>query len=164
MLDYSLVTPKAAYRPVRRDEIDTLTALAARFYDEGPTEKPFRLKNLESTVDELARHPEKGTVFVIETGNDLAGYAIVINSWSNEYGGNILNIDELYLLPAHRRQGIASDFIGLLARVAPAGTVAIQLEVSRSNKGAAGFYKKLGFTVLRNVLMIKEISEKKECE
>ena len=163
MLDYSLVTAKAAYRPVRRDEIEILTALAARFYDENPTVKPFCAKNIESTVDELARHPEKGTVFVIERGNDLAGYAILINSWSNEYGGNILNIDELYLLPAHRRQGIASDFIGLLSRVVPAGTVAMQLEVAHSNKSAS-LYKKLGFRVCRNALMIKEIAEKQECK
>jgi GNAT superfamily N-acetyltransferase len=162
MLDYDLVTPKATYRLVKRDEIEVLTALAARFYDEEPTEKPFCAENMENTVHELNCHPEKGTVFVIEKGNDLVGYAIVINYWSNEYGGNILNIDELYLLPAHRRQGIARDFIGLLERVAPAGTIAMQLEVARANKGACGFYKKIGFTVRSNALMTKDITEKKE--
>jgi ribosomal protein S18 acetylase RimI-like enzyme len=162
MLNYSLVTAKAAYRLVKRDEMKILMELASRFYNECRTAKPFSAENIEHTVEELNYHPDKGTVFVIETGNDLVGYAIVINYWSNEYGGNILNIDELYLLPAHRRRGIASDFIGLLTRVAPVGTVAVQLEVARSNKVAFGFYKKLGFTVCGNALMIKEITDKQE--
>jgi ribosomal protein S18 acetylase RimI-like enzyme len=98
-----------------------------------------------STVRELQRHKEKGSILVFEREECLVGYCILIPSWSNTYGGVLLVIDELYVAPAHREQGIAEDFITLLKKAAPRECVALRMEVSHAGRKAMSSWRKLGF-------------------
>jgi ribosomal protein S18 acetylase RimI-like enzyme len=145
MLDYTLVSTKATYRMPTPRDLPRLVRLVQAFYreDQRGAEKPA--EQVLATVSELGRSKEKGSVFVFERDGELAGYAILVYSWSNELGGTVLSVDELYIDPALRRQGIASDFLGLLRKVVPEGIKAIQLEVSRSNRPALALYRTLGF-------------------
>ena len=65
-------------------------------------------ENFLRTVHELETHPEKGTILVIGRDGQIVGYAVLINFWSNECGGNVLIIDELYVAPPCRGQGIGA--------------------------------------------------------
>lgn len=156
MLDYNLVTSKATYRMVVKEDFPALRALVRGFYAETPYGRRAQ-GNIEATVRELELHREKGTVFIFERGERIVGYAIVINFWSNEFGGTMLSIDELYLLPEERRQGIAGDFIDLLAKVAPSDTVVMQLEADPSQKKLMRFYEKKGFEATGDRIMIRLI-------
>lgn len=98
-----------------------------------------------STVRELQHHKDKGSILVFEREECLVGYCILIPCWSNEYGGILLVIDELYVAPDQREQGIAEDFIALLKKVAPRECVALRLEASRAGRKAMSSWRKLGF-------------------
>jgi GNAT superfamily N-acetyltransferase len=161
MLDYNLVTSKATYRMVTDKDIPTLRRLVRGFYAE-TTNGAHSAGAMEATVRELERHRDKGTVFIFERGEKTVGYAIVINCWSNEFGGNMLFLDEVYVLPAERGQGIAGDFMDLLAKVAPRDTVAMQLEVDPSRKKLAKFYEKKGFIPTKNRVMVRSISGRRD--
>ena len=157
MLDYNLVTSKATYRMVAKDDLPVLRDLVRGFYAETLYGERSQ-GNIEATVRELDLHKEKGTVFIFERGERIIGYAILINSWSNEFGGTMLFLDELYVLPAERGQGIAGDFIDLLAKVAPKDTVVMQLEADPSKKKLMRFYGKKGFEATKGRIMIRPIS------
>lgn len=153
MLDYTLVTPKAAYRPFLPTDLPAFIRLVTSYYREdvpGTTITPDRIL---ATVRELNRHKDKGSVLLFEKGQTLIGYCIMINYWSNEYGGNLLMIDELYVVPEERSRGIATDFLELLQKVAPKDCVALQLEVNRSNRKAMRLYSLLGFETSERVIM-----------
>ncbi len=161
MLDYTLVSPLATYRMPTPRDLPGLVSLVQAFYreDAGASPGPEQMtpERVLATVNMLAKNKDRGSLFVFERGAQrgaergaerngaLVGYAIIIQYWSNELGGMALVVDELYVEPGSRGHGIASDFLGLLSRVAPPGTAAIQLEVSAAHRRALGLYRKLGF-------------------
>jgi ribosomal protein S18 acetylase RimI-like enzyme len=145
MLDYTLVSTKATYRMPAPRDLPDLVRLVQAYYREDQRGADMSAEQVLTTVRELSRSKEKGSVFVFEKDGMLVGYALLIGYWSNELGGTVLAIDELYIAPGHRRQGIASDFLELLGKVAPAGVRGLQLEVNRANRPALALYRKLGF-------------------
>ena len=102
-------------------------------------------EKIERTFRRLQQHPDNGCVLVFEWQQQLIGYALLINFWSNEYGGNVLNIAELYVLEAFRAQGIGSHFIRYLQETNFNDCVALELEVLTYNTSAFQLYWKLGF-------------------
>jgi GNAT superfamily N-acetyltransferase len=144
MLDYTLVTTKATYRLVTPVDLPGLIALATSCSREERrgAATPDRII---STVRELNRHKLKGSVLVFEKDEVLVGYCILIPFWSNERGGTIISVDELYVAPAHRGDGLEEDFIALLQKVAPQDCVGIQIELVRGARKRAEAYRKLGF-------------------
>ena len=145
MLDYTLVTPKATYRPITPTDVPGFLKLAAgRFREEAP-ETPISAEQILLTVRELQRHKEKGSILVFEREECLVGYCILIPCWSNTRGGMLLVIDELYVAPAQREQGIAEDFITLLKKAAPRDCVGLRLEVPRGGRKAMSSWRNLGF-------------------
>ena len=159
MLDYDLVTSTARYRLPTQDDIPAFVRLVQRFYAERSQAHRVTPASITRTYLELLRHPDKGSVFLFERGESLVGYCLLLVSWSNEHGGDILTIDEIYIAPDHRGKGIAKDFIGLLSQIAPKGTRAIRIRASSKDRNAARFCTKTGFLPSGEGIMIRELEE-----
>ena len=98
------------------------------------------------TVSALTTDPFRGKIVILEMDGQTAGYAILIYYWSNEFGGEMLFIDELFVKPAWRRQGVARAFLRHLEQ---SETVyALQLEVNPANTAAFRLYETAGFSEL----------------
>lgn len=72
-------------------------------------------------------------------GGSLQGYALLVPYWSNELGGLVCRIDEMYVRPLARGRGRGSDLLTQVSTGAIGfgdSTVALQLEVSPSNSRA----------------------------
>jgi GNAT superfamily N-acetyltransferase len=160
MLNYDLVTGKAAYRILKQRDIGALVALAGAFYEECGKRDAFSEDSCRKTADTLFRNEGKGSIFLIEKGERYIGYSIIVNIWSSGLGGNVLCIDEMYIEPGERRRGIAADFIELLGKIAPRDSVSIQLEVDPRNRASLGLCKKLGFLESKERAMIMPIHDR----
>ncbi len=114
-------------------------------YREDPAGKPMTDEKIALTFTRLTKHPETGTILVFERQNQVIGYALLINFWSNEYGGNILIIDELYIVPAFRSRGIGTHFLHYLIESRFNNCIGLELEVLPYNQRALGLYEKIGF-------------------
>jgi len=97
-----------------------------------------------ATVRELQPSKGRGSIFVFERGQTLAGYCILVSCWSTDQCGTVLVADELYVSPGHRDRGLAEDFLLLLATVAPEGSTSIRIELPRGRRHAAP-YAAIGF-------------------
>lgn len=102
-------------------------------------------EQIDLTLNEFTKHPEKGCVLILTEGEEAVGYCIIVYFWSNERGGNILNIDELFIAPAHRGKGLGSAFLKELLAHPLNGSVAFELVTTPQNSRARELYKKLGF-------------------
>jgi hypothetical protein len=145
MLDYTLVTTKATYRLVTPVDLPGLVKLASSCYREERRRDGMNPESIIATVRELDRHRIKGSVLVFEKDEYLVGYCILIPSWSNERGGTIISVDELYVTPGQRANGIEEDFVALLQKVAPQDCVGIRIELGRGARKRVDAYRKLGF-------------------
>jgi predicted GNAT family acetyltransferase len=139
------------FRPLRHTDYSELKRMIHALYVEDPVNEKITDKKISKTVLELCKKPCKGKIIIFEKGKVTIGYSIIIFYWSNEYGGNILHIDELYVKPEHRELGAATCFFKHIARTYRGKVVALQLEVSPSNTGAMNYYQKLGFKKAKNV-------------
>ena len=145
MLDYNLVSSLASYRMPRPEDIPQLVDLVERFHEETRTGREVGQTRVLATLKELNQHRRSGSWFVFEMGEEVVGYCLIANRWSNGLGGTVLHVDELYVRPGRRGRGIASDFLGLLAKVAPAGAAAIEVDLPAANPRAQGLLRRLGF-------------------
>ena len=139
------------FRPFRRVDGLELNKMIHALYVEDPVDEPITDKKISKTIIELGKKSPRGKIIMFEKESVTIGYSIVLFYWSNEYGGGILHVDELYVKPEHRERGVATAFFKHIARTYKDKIVAIQLEVSPSNTRAMNYYQKLGFKKTRNV-------------
>ena len=109
------------------------------------------------TIEFLLAEPSRGSVIVFTEGAARRGYAILIPYWSNEYGGTLLCVDEIFVVREYRNRGIARRFFEFLAQNRPFDPVAITLEVSPANLRAQRLYESLGFSRRRNATLMRRL-------
>lgn len=95
--------------------------------------------------------------FVFEKENQIAGYSMIAKSYSTEYGGICIWIEDLYIKPEYRGSGIGTQFFSYLEEQYGENAVRLRLEVEKDNARAIGVYKKCGYQELSYVQMTKEI-------
>jgi len=145
------------YRKFFHSDRPVVAGMIKALYAEDPSGWPMTDAKIEATFKSLAKRPELGCIMVLEEGSGIIGYAILINYLSNEYGGNVLHIDELYVVPERRGQGVGTDFIRHLIGTRFNDAVAIQLEVHQGNKRARALYERIGFRPSASTQMVFEI-------
>jgi len=137
------------FRPFKGSDEDIVASMIKGLYSEDPSGKEMTDEKILGSFGELTNHPERGTIWVMEKDSKVVGYSITINYWSNEYGGNILFLDELYVIPSERGSGTGSAFLRYLKEERPNNAVAILLEVLPTNVGACNLYRRAGFHLSR---------------
>lgn len=152
------------YRRFRSSDREAVSGLIEALYKEDPGIKPMSREKIGRTFDYLLERPDRGTIIVLEDGPSIIGYAVLINFWSNEYGGNILFIDELFVAEGFRSHGIASEFLRYLADNRYGGCVALKLEVTPWNGKARRLYERIGFRPHRNDTLTLDLERRVERE
>jgi ribosomal protein S18 acetylase RimI-like enzyme len=133
------------FRPSTIEDMPVVEGFIWSLYKEDDEGEPMSSEKIKRTVDFLKANPSHGTIISILADGTLIGYSILINYWSNEFGGIVLYIDELYIQKDYRNKKIGTDFIQHLKSSHYANHEAIFLEVFPSNAKAYDFYKKNGF-------------------
>ena len=130
------------WRDSRPEDDEAIVALCRALYEEDPASKPVPESHHRRTLAVLRASPVRGRAVVLEEGG-VIGYAILAACWSNELGGEVLIIDELYVVPEHRSFGHARALIEALMRGEgpwPGKPVALELEVTPDNARARALY------------------------
>ena len=145
------------FRALQQNDLAEVEQMIFQLYEEDPEGDPITSEKIAKTVRELSDHPEKGRFIVFAKATEIAGYAIVIYFWSNELGGNVLYIDELFVKKAWRNCGIATRFFDAISSNEQGAVKALQLEVTPSNEQAMSYYKRLGFGSSKNSHLLKSL-------
>lgn len=148
------------WRPSTTDDhpaiIDCYLALDA----EDPGVCPADAARMQRTLGLFEHEPGRGRCVVLDEGGSLQGYALLVPYWSNELGGLVCCIDEMYVGPLARGRGRGSDLLTQLSTGTIGfgdSTVALQLEVSPSNSRAQVLYERLGFRQARNATLVRPL-------
>ena len=110
-------------------------------------------EKITATFNQFERQPGSLEIDVFEIGSTIVGYALLFKFWYNEYGGMVLNVDELFVLPDFRSRGISSLYLSALGE--RKNYVALSLEVLPENKKAFALYTRKGFVEKETVTLHK---------
>ena len=144
------------WRLARPEDDEAIVSMSLALYAGDAAPAGVGAAQVRATLEMLRAEPVRGRAIVLEIGGECAGYALLVSFWSNELGGEICTIDELYLTPAVRSRGYGAMLVQLLMSgesVWPRVPVALELEVSPENRRAFALYERLGFRVKRNSTM-----------
>ncbi len=128
-------------RKIRPDDKPEVLRMMKFFYLSPAVSTDGSEEIFERDIDACLDEDLNGYVF--ELDEKLAGYAMAAESFCTELGKKCLWIEDLFIIPEYRRQGLAEEFFAFVKKQYP--DYAIRLEVEKSNKPARQLYKKLGF-------------------
>ena len=144
---FSRVAPMAEVRGARRAAVDDAPAIAG-LLDDFNTEFGEPSPGAEALTARLRVLLAGDRTFALIAGSPPIAVALVTlrpNVW---YAGEVALLDELYVVPEHRGQGLGSALIGLLLATAKAISVdLIEINVDEGDVDAQRFYERHGFTV-----------------
>jgi GNAT superfamily N-acetyltransferase len=68
------------------------------------------------TLAKLRKEPNRGRAVVCDMDGRAVGYALLISFWSNELGGEVCTIDEVFVAPEYRGRGLDTTLFGAADR------------------------------------------------
>lgn len=140
---------------------DAVVEMCVRLYREDPAAELVPLAHARRTIEAMRAEPVRGRVLVLELERRVRGYAVLVSFWSNELGGELCTIDELYVDARERGKGWGTALVqGVTSDRAtwPRHPVAVELEVTPANARARALYERLGFEPRRNASMRLRLS------
>ncbi len=136
------------------DDIDVILKMQQDFYsDSNYSFEPVVAKeNLRMFIEDS----HLGKLWLIMANGKIAGYAVLTLGFSFEFKGRDAFLDELYVLPEYRNNGIGRQTIEFIAEKArEMGVKAIHLEVEADNKAGRALYRNFDFQDHKRILMTK---------
>lgn len=132
-------------RAAQPADVPALLGLVRRYWEfEGID--GFDALRVELTLQRLLATPALGAAWVGSGGGGLAGYLIAVYVLSIEHQGLMAEIDEFFVLPHSRAQGIGAQLLAAAERaLAARGCVRLQLQLAVGNAGARAFYERRGY-------------------
>ena len=132
-------------RPIRQNDREHYLSMARAFYESDAVLAPVPLSHMEKTFDLLMEGSPYAEAFILEKEGKTAGYALLARTWSQEAGGEVIWIEEIYLEPSARGKGYGSAFFRFLEEEFAPEAKRFRLEVEEENEGAVSLYRKIGF-------------------
>jgi ribosomal protein S18 acetylase RimI-like enzyme len=145
------------FRSFGDHDLPDLEEMIFALYREDAYGEVMSCQKIQYTVQELLKHPEKGTITMSCLNEAIVGYAIVIYCWSNEYGGDIASIDEFYIKPSWRGKGIGTSFLQYIGTMKAGYVKGLQVEVTPMNERAFAYYSRQGFVPAKNRHLFKPL-------
>ncbi|TCL09603.1 acetyltransferase (GNAT) family protein [Shimia isoporae] len=96
-----------------------------------------------------------GAAYILGPRLAPVGYVVVTFGWSVEFGGMDAFVDEVYIRPAVRGRGMATEaLIGLAKALENVDVCALHLEVDRNDDKARKLYLRSGFQARERYMLM----------
>ncbi|RZT01972.1 GNAT family N-acetyltransferase [Cuneatibacter caecimuris] len=132
-------------REVEEQDRECLLDMMEAFYHSEAVEKPIPRSYMEHTFDTAASGSPFIRLYLMEEDGGIVGYSLVGFTYSNEAGGQVLWIQELYLEEGYRGKGIGGSFLDRMAELFQEQVVQLRLELREDNEKARKLYSAKGF-------------------
>ena len=149
-------------RQMNREDRDLYMQMADEFYHSGAVLHPVPVSHWEAAWEEMMRSSHYVRAYLMEQDGKPAGYGMLSFTFSQESGGKVAWLEELYVRDEFRGRGLGKAFFSWMKEHIEPEVSRIRLEIEPDNEGAARLYKSMGFGILPYVQMVKEIPKERE--
>jgi diamine N-acetyltransferase len=135
---------------------DVLLPMMRALAKQDPEVIPFSESSARAAFHQFLSLPSFGRIWLLFDSAELIGYIILTVGFSFEFRGHDAFVDELYIVPAHRRRGFGRQAMAFVEHEAREMRVnAIHLEVDPGNDSALELYRRTGYVDHNRFLMTK---------
>lgn len=145
-------------RKIRQEDKDIFLHMAEDFYHSEAVLHPIPKKNHQAVFEEMMRSEQYAEGYIIQWKDEIAGYGLLSKMFSQEAGGIVVWIEEVYVLPEFQGKGLGNTFFEYIQRELSPSVTRLRLEVEQENTRAVALYKRLGFKEMPYLQMVKEIN------
>jgi len=124
-------------------DIAVLVELMAEFYAESgyPLDRDWAA----ASFGRLLGDGDRGAAWIAQACGEPAGHVVLVLRHSMEFGGLTGIIDDLFVRPPFRRQGIGTALVGVaFEECRRLGAAAVEVEVGVDNPAAGNLYRSFG--------------------
>lgn len=146
----------ALWRKINAQDREEYLAMADAFYHTDGVIRPIPREHLEAGFEELMRSDQYACAYICEDGDKVLGYALLARTFSQEAGGIVLWIEELYIKDGYRDKGLGKAFFEQFFATLPAEVRRVRLEIELDNTRAIAVYKQFGFEFFEYDQMVWE--------
>jgi ribosomal protein S18 acetylase RimI-like enzyme len=119
---------------------------------------PFDAEEQISALGQLLDREDLGLVLLVEEEDQTIGFGVISFAWTLEHGGKSAWLDELYVQPEYRNEGLGSMIVAqALQEAKRSGCRALDLEVNAGNSRAERLYERHGFKRIERTRWMKEL-------
>ena len=144
-------------RKLTENHRDLYIRMAEEFYSSDAVLHPIPRAYIERTADEALQSDAYAEIYLLECEGEPAGYGLTARTFSQEAGGSVLWIEELYIREQFRSRGLGREFFSYIEEKNKDRPARIRLEVEEENTRAASLYERLGYEKLDYKQMIKDL-------
>ena len=143
-------------RKIRAEDKEIYLSMAKNFYTSDAVLFNIEEKNITDTFDELMRSDLYTECFIFEREGHAAGYSLLAKTYSQEAGGMVIWIEEIFVIPEYRSKGLGREFFEYLDVNRPERIKRMRLEADSDNVDAMALYERMNFTRLEYLQMVKD--------
>ena len=143
-------------RKLTQNDRQLYITMAKEFYHSDAVLHPIPEAHFERTADEAMRSDTYAEIYLFEYEGETAGYGLTAKTFSQEAGGYVWWIEEVYIREQFRSRGLGREFFQYRERSKGQEAARLRLEVEAGNTRAVSLYERLGYEVLDYVQMVKD--------
>ena len=128
---------------------EAYVAMAKDFYASPAVLENIPEENITRSFEEFTGGTPFGDAFIFEENGEVMGYGVLAYTYSQEAGGKVVWLEEIYVCPGYRGKGKGSEFIDFVIEKIPAKRY--RLETEPENEAAARLYVRKGFELFEYV-------------
>lgn len=133
------------FRKIEQADRSVYLKMTADFYSSDAVLIHPSEENFKRTFDELMRSDVYAECHIFDLDGTTVGYALLAKTFSQEAGGIVIWVEEIYVLPEYRGRGIGKTYLSHLIDTRGNNVRRIRLEAEKENEGAIKLYRSLGF-------------------
>ncbi len=142
------------FRKISEKDKNEYLSMAKDFYSSPAVSHNIPTQFIENTFDELMKSDTYADCIIFEENEMIVGYSLLAKTFSQEAGGYVIWIEEIFVKENYRGKGIGKKFFEYLDKNYSFSR--LRLEAEKSNDKAIKLYKSLGFEELGYLQYIKE--------
>lgn len=128
---------------------EAYVAMAKDFYASPAVLENIPEENITRSFEEFTGGTPFGDAFIFEENGEVMGYGLLAYTYSQEAGGKVVWLEEIYVCREYRGRGLGSEFIDFVIEKIPAKRY--RLETEPENEAAARLYVRKGFELFEYV-------------
>ena len=143
-------------REIKAQDKDIFVQMAKEFYKSEAVISEIPAQNILNTFDEVNSNSPYAKAYIIEHDGDTAGYALIGITYSNEVGGLVVWVEEIFIKENYRGLGLGSEFLSYVEQEFGDKAKRFRLEISHDNDSAQRLYERKGYQPLDYMQMVHD--------